>query len=228
MYQEQKGIGFMENLMSSIILGASNFGFFAMIFTIPFLVIQVIRKKFNFVRMGINYAFILYILCLTALVFFPLPTLEEQANLSGHQLQWIPFHFVNDIIRTTPFVLDQPQTYIAALTDQTVLQVVFNVMMTIPFGMYLHYNFHFSCKKVAVFSFGLSLFIELAQLTGLFFIFSGSYRLCDVDDLIANTFGGIIGYAAEKFIEKFFYQIEAYDNFPLVFRIGRFAAKRLK
>lgn len=32
--------------------------------------------------------------------------------------------------------------------------------------------------------FALTLFIEVGQLTGLFFLYAGSYRLCDVDDLI--------------------------------------------
>ena len=33
------------------------------------------------------------------------------------------------------------------------------------------------------------------QLTGLYFIYPGSYRLFDVDDLIMNTLGGLAGYA---------------------------------
>jgi glycopeptide antibiotics resistance protein len=42
-------------------------------------------------------------------------------------------------------------------------------------------------------TFLLSLIIESAQLTGLFFIYPGSYRLFDVDDLITNTLGGFLG-----------------------------------
>ena len=42
-------------------------------------------------------------------------------------------------------------------------------------------------------TFLLSLTIELAQLTGLFFTYPGSYRLFDVDDLIMNTIGGFLG-----------------------------------
>lgn len=208
----------MENLLSSIILGANHFMVFAILFTAPFLIMQVRRHKFNIVRLGINYMFLLYCICVIALVFFPLPTLAEQGRLSGHQIQAVPFSFVGDIIRRTPFVWNQPQTYIPALTEKAVLQVVFNVLMTVPFGMYLRYNLHFSCKKIAVCSFGLSLFIEIAQLTGLFFMFSGSYRLCDVDDLIANTLGGIIGYAVVKMAERVVPAIEAFDkNIVFVF-----------
>ena len=49
-----------------------------------------------------------------------------------------------------------------------------------------------SCSSFLL-TFLLSLTIELAQLTGLFFTYPGSYRLFDVDDLMANTLGGFLG-----------------------------------
>ena len=110
----------------------------------------------------------------------PLPTLAEQANLTGHSIQAIPFRFLCDIARETPFVWNKPQTYLAALTNRAVLQVVFNVFMTIPFGM--------------------------------FFMFHGSYRLCDVDDLMLNTLGGVIGYFMVKIVENKIPAIECFDK----------------
>ncbi|MDY5875267.1 MAG: VanZ family protein [Bacilli bacterium] len=44
------------------------------------------------------------------------------------------------------------------------------------------------------YTFLLSLFFELTQLTGLYFIYSRPYRLFDVDDLMINMLGGILGY----------------------------------
>lgn len=44
------------------------------------------------------------------------------------------------------------------------------------------------------YTFLLSLFFELTQLTGLYFIYSRPYRLFDVDNLMINTLGGILGY----------------------------------
>ena len=41
----------------------------------------------------------------------------------------------------------------------------------------------------------LSLFFELTQLSGLYFLYPGPYRLADIDDIIQNTTGGCIGYA---------------------------------
>ena len=77
---------------------------------------------------------------------------------------------------------------------ESVLQVLFNIVMTIPFGMILTYRFSLSKKNVILVSFLFSLFIEVGQLTGLFFTFGGSYRLFDADDLICNTLGGLIGF----------------------------------
>lgn len=65
---------------------------------------------------------------------------------------------------------------------------------------------------MAVFSLGLSLFIEIAQLTGLFFLFNGSYRLCDIDDVITNTLDGVIGFEAARLLERVFPQLEAFDK----------------
>ena len=44
------------------------------------------------------------------------------------------------------------------------------------------------------YTFLLSLFFELTQLTGLYFIYSRQYRLFDVDDLMINMLGGKLGY----------------------------------
>ena len=71
---------------------------------------------------------------------------------------------------------------------------LFNILLTIPFGMYLRYFFKYDLKKTILASFLLSMFFELTQLSGLYFIYSRNYRLFDVDDLILNTFGGICGY----------------------------------
>ena len=58
--------------------------------------------------------------------------------------------------------------------------------MTMPFGVYLRYYFCYHWRKTLQLSFLLSLFFELTQLSGLYFVYPGSYRLFDVDDLIVN------------------------------------------
>jgi glycopeptide antibiotics resistance protein len=58
----------------------------------------------------------------------------------------------------------------------------------------LRYYFKKSFKQTVLLTFCLSLFFELTQLTGLYFIYPRSYRLFDVNDLLHNTLGGILGY----------------------------------
>ena len=40
----------------------------------------------------------------------------------------------------------------------------------------------------------IAIIFELTQLSGLYFIYPRSYRLADVNDLINNTVGGMVGY----------------------------------
>lgn len=69
-----------------------------------------------------------------------------------------------------------------------------NIIMFMPLGMYLHYYFGKSLKQSILISFGVSLFFEVSQLTGLFFLYPRNYRLFDVNDLINNTLGGCCGW----------------------------------
>ena len=66
----------------------------------------------------------------------------------------------------------------------------FNVLMLIPFGMYLRYYFKCGFKKTILLTALFSFFLELTQLSGLYFLYPGPYRLADVDDIIQNTTGG--------------------------------------
>ena len=203
----------MSNYIITIMIGVKSFPLFAVLATIPILAIQVIRyKKMNFARVGLDYALILYSLCLLSLVFLPLPTMTRAESLSAHNIQLIPFHFIADIVRESPLVLSNPHTYLPALFHGSILQIIFNVVMTIPFGMFLRYYCGCNKRNVILYSFLLSLFIEIGQLTGLFFIYHGSYRLCDVDDLMANTLGGFLGYEMICHIERFIPSIHAFDR----------------
>lgn len=211
-FKRKVSVIIMNTLITSIILGLSNFPFFAVIFTLPILAIQLlIFKKLNFVRILMSYGMIAYISCLLALVFFPLPSPEVAATLHSHYIQLIPFHFIADIVKESTFVLSSPRTYVTCLFDDAVLQVVFNVLMTVPFGMFLTYYCGMNKKKVILLTFALTTFIEIGQLTGLFFIYKGSYRFCDVDDLMANTLGGYLGFQLMTFAEKFVPAIDAFD-----------------
>ena len=150
--------------------------------TLPVIIFTMaVSKKFNPVELVVKQLFVLYMFCVVELVFFPLPTAEEAAGLS-FRYQLIPFQFIADLMKDSVI--------------KVLAQVLLNVVMTIPFGMFLEYCIGTNLKKTAAAGFAFSLFIELGQLTGLFFLYKGSYRLFDVDDLMLNTLGAVIGYLA--------------------------------
>lgn len=74
---------------------------------------------------------------------------------------------------------------------------ILNTILFIPLGIFLPilYKKYRNFKKVAISGFLTSLFIEIMQIF--------SYRATDIDDLITNTLGTIIGYLiAKTFMNK--------------------------
>ncbi len=176
----------MTNLLGSIRLAGYAFSLIAALVAVPLFCRQVRARCFNWVRTAFGGLFLFYVLCVLALVFFPLPDAAQAAKLSTYRIQLVPFQFVADFLRETPLVFSDARTYLPALLDRTVLQVVL----------------------------AFSAFIELGQLTGLFFVFRGSYRLCDVDDLMLNTLGGLLGGELVRALEAYLPPLDAFDRFP--------------
>ena len=166
----------------------------ALLFTLPFIIFQYHKYgSINFFRALIIYSFVLYLITMYFLVILPLPKITEVVACP-RMIRLIPLTFIKDFLNETSFVLGKPSTYIKALLEPCFYTVVFNLFMTVPFGMYLRYYFKCNLKKTIIYSFFLSLFFELTQLSRLYFIYPYQYRVFDVDDLIINTLGGMIGY----------------------------------
>lgn len=144
------------------------------------------------------YGFVLYLTCAYFLVIMPLPSFNEVAAMTSPRTQLIPFKFVGDFFTHTSLNILDIHTYLPALTESYFFVPVYNILLTLPFGMFLRYFCKFDLKKTILASFLLSLFFELTQLTGLYFIYPRGYRLFDVDDLILNTAGGMLGYFVTK------------------------------
>ena len=184
-------MSYVESITTAFIA----FPFIAFLFTIPFMLHNYHKYgSIHFLRVFIIYTFILYLITIYFLVILPLPTFEEALKNTGPYINTIPFKFIVDLIHETPFVWNDLSTYIKAIIDPSFYVVVFNIVMFVPFGMYLRYYFKCSFKKTVLYSLLLSLFFELTQLTGLYFIYPNPYRLCDIDDLIQNTLGGVLGF----------------------------------
>ena len=167
----------------------------AYIITMPY-AIWMYRKygSINFTKALIIYSFILYLECCFFLVNLPLPEIGSVHTRYVDMINLQPFKFVLDFIKDNPLKISEQATYLRAIKHGTFYVPAFNILMLVPFGIYLRYYFKCSLKKTIALTALLSLIFELIQLSGLFFIYSGPYRLCDIDDIIQNTLGGIIGY----------------------------------
>lgn len=170
------------------------FPLIAFIFTLPFLIYQY-RKygSIPFLRSAIFYSFILYLLCMYFLVILPLPSIEEVKNLTTPTTQLIPFDFLRDILIIS-FDWKSLTSYLNLIQSPVFYIAAFNILLTVPFGIYLRYYFECKWYKALIFGFLLSLFFELTQLSGLYGIYPRAYRLFDVDDLILNTTGTMLGF----------------------------------
>ena len=202
-------MSYVEAITTAIIA----FPFIAFLFTIPFILYNYHQYgSIHFLKVFIIYTFILYLITIYFLVIFPLPSFEEVMNNTGPYINYIPFKFVSDFIHETPFVWNNPETYMKAILDPSFYVVIFNVLMFVPLGMYLRYYFKCSFKKTILYALLLSLFFELTQLTGLYFIYPNPYRLCDIDDLIENIFGGILGFLIMGPLDNFLPAREEIDE----------------
>ena len=203
---------YLEALRQAVVL----FPILAVVFTVPYVAVNYHKYGSVFsLRILIIYSFVLYLLCTYCLVILPLPTGEAAAALRGHTAQLMPFAFIGDMLESA----GGAGSLAALLGTGAFLTTLFNLFMTMPFGVYLRYYFRTGWRKALALSFLLSLFFELTQLTGLYFIFPGSYRIFDVDDLMINTAGSMIGYGLGWFALRLLPSREELDR--VSYRRGR-------
>ncbi len=189
------------------------FPFLALLITLPYIFFQYHKYgSLSFYRTILIYAFLLYLLCAYFLVILPLPSVEEVSLMTTPSYNLIPFQFIFEIFHLTSFQISDFATYFPTMQNPVFYESFFNLLLTVPFGMMMRYYFGLSFKKTFFYSFCLSLFFEFTQLTGLYYIYPRSYRVFDVDDLILNTSGGLIGYGLGFLCTKFLPTREEIDQ----------------
>ncbi len=78
-------------------------------------------------------------------------------------------------------------------TDPATLQLALNVLLFMPLGALLRIIGGRGLPTALVVGAGVSLFVETTQVTGMWWIYDCAYRVFDVDDLITNTSGAVLG-----------------------------------
>ena len=190
----------MEVYLESIKTAFLIFPFLAFLITLPYLLLQYHKYgSVPLIRSSIVYTFILYLLTAYFLVILPLPSKEEVLMMPTKIPQLIPFTFIGDFIET----FKETSGVLSFLKSPIVYTTLFNIAITIPFGIYLRYYFKKKWYTTIIYTFLLSLYFEITQLTGLYGLYPKAYRLFDVDDLIINTLGGLIGYLITPIVTIF-------------------------
>lgn len=144
------------------------------------------RTKISFSTEIIFFLFYIYAIGVMSLTIFPLPF--ERFKTPNE-----------DGINTTPVIktlrgLSKIQSNQDTLSSEHIFQNIFgNIILFIPLGIFLPLLFHRcrSLKKVIIISSLCSLSIELTQLILRQFEI---YRTVDIDDVILNTLGAILGF----------------------------------
>lgn len=125
-----------------------------------------------------------YGLALWTYTLLPLPDPDELVCRAAI-LQ--PLHLVGDLRAAWDgSVLD-------LLRDPVFLQVALNVALFVPLGALLRVRYRRGVVWAFVAGLSISSMIELTQLTGIWGLYDCAYRFFDVDDLLLNTSGAVLG-----------------------------------
>lgn len=174
----------MHNIVGSGILAVVAGAVVAVLAFIPFVAISYRRRGgLTLGRTALWAAAAVYFWAIWTYTLVPMPE-SDAYRCRGVNLR--PFEFVDDI-RAAVTVSGR------YLTDPVVLQVALNVLLFVPLGFFLRVLGGRGILIAGLAGFAISAVIETTQLTGVWGIFPCAYRVFDVDDLIANTSGALVG-----------------------------------
>lgn len=185
----------MRNFIYDIQLGFLAFPLVALLLALPYALYQYRRfGAISIWKTFVVFTFILYCMCAVSLIVFPLPKDPSQIVEIAQTPQLQPFHFVEQIRETTDFSWADRSTWGPTLKARAAYEAYFNVLLTVPLGAYLCYLFRCRWWMALLIGMATTLLFETSQLTGLFGLYEHPYRLFDVDDLILNTTGTMLGF----------------------------------
>lgn len=142
-------------------------------------------------RAYVLYALLAYGIVALALIFLPFP--DPATVCRGEQMvQTTPFQWVTDMRNNMAFY--GRSGIGAVLRSSAFLQQAFNVVLFVPLGMVLRKAYGRGPLSVLAIGMGISLVVEVVQQTGNFGYYPCPYRIADVDDLISNSLGAVLGW----------------------------------
>lgn len=182
-------MGFLGSFSDRFFIAVGIWPFASFALTLPILAFLYHRDgRIRFWSAAGAYASVLYGLGLVFFTLWPLPSGDSGLGITyGVPPQLNPFAFIGDIREDGA---------------AAVFQIVANIVFFVPLGFIFRRGLRWGFPLSLVLSFVASLLIETAQLTGLFGLYPYSYRTFDVDDLVWNTSGAVIGWLTAQLLGR--------------------------
>lgn len=167
----------------------------AVVLAVPFVIVQYRRSgRVDPRSMWVAGSFLLFLVCAWALVLLPFPEdVAKYCASTAGKVQLRPFIWIPEAVEEAR---REGTGVLSILTNSPLVVRVFNVLLLLPLGVYLRRWWGRGWVATGLVAFGLSLAFELTQLTAIWGLYDCQYRTFDVDDLIANTAGALLGWLA--------------------------------
>lgn len=137
-------------------------------------------------------AALVYFLAIWTYTLLPLPD-PDAISCAGTNLNLMAF--VDDIRGA----IARPGN---TLRDPAFLQLALNVVLFVPLGFFLRVLGGRGILVALFVGLGISVFIETTQLTGVWGVYPCAYRVFDVDDMLTNTTGAVLGSVLSLVVPK--------------------------
>ena len=135
-----------------------------------------------------SYLSVLYVVGLLTFTQYPMPDEPDR---------YCATHHLSPQLNSLEFIQDVATGGVSA-----VMQLLLNIVLFMPLGFLLMRFLRRNIGHTVIVGFLLSLAIELTQLSGFWGIYPCSYRQFDVDDLLTNTLGDLVGYGIAKLCDR--------------------------
>ncbi len=159
---------------------------------VRFLMLRKSSRKFNLYHEIALLIFVIFIVGLASQTVIPKIELGINGNINilkngKHGINLLPLKVLFETYR---------EVFINLNINYFIINFLGNIIMFMPIGFFIPLLWEIPDKKIIIVGFLFSLFIEVCQL----FLNRGT----DVDDLILNTLGTILGLLVYKFLYKKF------------------------
>ncbi|RLP10101.1 VanZ family protein [Propionibacterium australiense] len=172
--------------ITSILVG----GGLSLLMSVPLIMHQYRRfGRFSAGRAAWTVLTVIYLTALIAYTLFPLPDMtDEFCARRSREFLLNPTSYFTDMARHLAGM-----SLTEALASWDVRQMVLNVALFVPLGVICREFMGWGPLRSLVTGFGVSLFIELTQYTGNWGLAPCPYRVADINDLMTNTAGTLVG-----------------------------------